>query len=154
MMTTTPAVDPAPVVPPIVKQVQVRLDPPRAFTAFTADFGRWWPLATHSVGGAASTVRFVDGQIVELTADGQRCVWGTVQRWDPPHLVAFSWHPGQDPEPHTDVTVEFVADGSGSLVSLTHSGWERIDAGADDLRGYHEGWDVVLSSYVAATSAS
>jgi hypothetical protein len=88
---TSPTTSAAPAIPPIVKNVHVPLDPPRAFTAFTADFGRWWPLATHSVGGATSTVGFVDDQIVEVTAD---------------------------------------------------------------LRGYHDGWDVVLSSYVAQTEAS
>jgi uncharacterized protein YndB with AHSA1/START domain len=151
-MTATPAT--SAVIPPIVKQVRVPLDPARAFAAFTDDFGRWWPLATHSVGGATSSVGFVDDQIVEVTADGQRCVWGTVHRWDPPHAVAFTWHPGQAADPHTDVLVEFAADDGAAVVTLTHSGWERVDAGAADLQGYHDGWDVVLTSYVESVASN
>lgn len=153
-MTTTPTADAAPVIPPIVKQVRVPLDVTRAFAAFTDDFGRWWPLATHSVGGASSAVSFVDEQIVEMTSDGRRCVWGTVQRWEPPHALAFTWHPGQETPPHTDVLVEFAAQDNGCLVTLTHSGWERVGASVDDLRGYHEGWDVVLGSYVTLTESA
>jgi uncharacterized protein YndB with AHSA1/START domain len=136
-----------PVVPPIRKQVWVPLPVEQAFTTFTDQIGQWWPLATHSVGGKTSSVSFVDGQIIEVTVAGQRCVWGTVRRWQPPHGLAFTWHPGADPEPCTDVAVDFVVDGDGCQVTLTHSGWERIDAGADDLASYVEGWDLVLGGY-------
>ena len=37
----------------------------------------------------------VGGQIVETLADGRTSVWGTVTTWDPPHHVAFTWHPGR-----------------------------------------------------------
>ncbi len=140
------------VVPPIRKRLRVPLPVQQAFTTFTDDIGQWWPLETHSVGGRTSSVSFVEGRIVEVTDAGQRCVWGTVRRWQPPHGLAFTWHPGADPEPCTDVAVDFVADGDGCLVTLTHSGWERVDAGADDMSSYLKGWDVVLGRYQEQTT--
>ncbi len=55
--------------------------PGRAFEVFTARFGDWWPLATHSVGAKeAAGVIFgagVGGMIVETLADGSTTAWGT-----------------------------------------------------------------------------
>jgi hypothetical protein len=43
-------------VPPIEKSVVVQCDPTRAFQAFTAEIGQWWPLQMFSVGhGKART---------------------------------------------------------------------------------------------------
>ena len=148
-MTSQPADAP---IPPIVKRVRVDLPVDGAFSLFTDQIGAWWPLATHSVGGAESTVAFADGQIVESMPDGRQCIWGTVLRWQPPNHLSFTWHPGQDPEPHTLVDVDFVAEGARCLVTLTHSGWERIElhdlAGLD---GYLQGWDLVLDRYLESS---
>src|SRR5262245_64229227 len=94
---------------PVLRAALVPVAPDRAFAAFTAEIGDWWPLETHSVGGAESAgVRMepgVGGRIVETLGDGAAAAWGTVTAWEPPDLVAFTWHPGRDPEPATEVTV-------------------------------------------------
>ncbi|MEV6281827.1 SRPBCC domain-containing protein [Kribbella sp. NPDC051770] len=136
---------------PLVKTVVVATTPDRAFTLFTADLGKWWPLATHSVRGEAATdVRLegaVGGQIIEYDATGPVGSWGTVSDWDPPHTVAFTWHPGTDPKQAGHVTVHFRALGDETEVELTHTGWERRPDGAEARTSYDTGWTFVLGHF-------
>ena len=79
---------------PVVKTVTVACTPEVAFQYFTADFGMWWPAATHSVVAHASqfkdkptTVIFeprVSGRIFERTRAGEEHSWGSVLVWQPP----------------------------------------------------------------------
>jgi uncharacterized protein YndB with AHSA1/START domain len=142
---------------PLRKTVAVPLEQARAFELFTARFGEWWPLATHSVGlDGALRVRFprqAGGPIVETARDGSTSVWGTVTRWDPPAAVCFTWHPGQPESRAGDIEVRFIPDGAGAtLVTLTHSGWGRRADGAAARLGYDSGWEPVLGAYGAAAA--
>lgn len=138
---------------PLVKQVLVRADVDRAFARFTAGLGDWWPRASHSVGGVESlSVTFeghVGGRIVESIRDGRVCVWGTVTAWEPPRRVAFTWHPGREPETAQDVEVRFEPHADGTRVVLVHTGFERLGAklGRVARRGYPLGWTYVLGLY-------
>jgi uncharacterized protein YndB with AHSA1/START domain/uncharacterized protein YciI len=133
--------------PPIRREILVDADPQAAFEIFTARLGRWWPVADKSVYGAGGTVAFAGGQIIERSADGQQVVWGTVTRWEPPAAVAFTWHPGYGSERASHVEVTFSADGTQTLVRLTHSGWEVFaDPGAARAE-YNQGWPTVLDRY-------
>jgi uncharacterized protein YndB with AHSA1/START domain len=136
---------------PLVKTVVVPTTPDRAFTLFTAELGRWWPLATHSVRGEQATdVRLegaVGGQIVEYDASGPVGSWGTVSDWDPPHTVSFTWHPGSDPKEAGHVTVRFTASSDGTEVELTHTGWERRPDGTTARENYDTGWTFVLRHF-------
>jgi hypothetical protein len=134
-------------IPPIRKEVLVDAGPAAAFDVFTAGIGRWWPVAGHSVHGAGGTVVFTGGQIVEESATGQRTVWGTVTRWEPPAAVAFTWHPGQAPERKSHVEVTFAAAGAQTLVTLVHSGWESFADPAAARANYDHGWPIVLGCY-------
>jgi hypothetical protein len=146
-------------VAPLRKTVVVPLDQSRAFELFTARFGEWWPLATHSVGlHDALLVRFpceAGGSIIETARDGANSVWGTVTKWDPPAAVRFTWHPGQPESWAGDIEVRFIPDGTisdgtvATVVELTHSGWERRADGATARRGYDSGWEPVLGAYGA-----
>jgi Activator of Hsp90 ATPase homolog 1-like protein len=136
---------------PLVKSVVVPATPDRAFELFTAELGRWWPLATHSVGEERATdVRLegaVGGQLVEYDADGPIGSWGTVSDWDPPRTVSFSWHPGTDPNQAGHVTVRFTEVVDGTQVELTHTGWEHRPDGARMRKSYDTGWDHILDLY-------
>jgi hypothetical protein len=148
---------PVPAQPPIVKTVRVPWDPAAAFRRFTAEIGTWWPLRTHSVGGTrAVAVRFeeqVGGRIVESVRSGEPCVWGTVTAWEEGTRVAFTWHPGQEPSVATQVDVRFEADGTGTRVTLTHTGWEAYGAKARRTRGaYGPGWEYVLAHFTDRTT--
>ena len=143
---------------PVRKTVTVPLDPSRAFELFTARFGEWWPLATHSVWlEDAALVRFpceAGGVITETMRDGSTCAWGTVTSWDPPAAVCFTWHPGQQESWAGDIEVHFTPDGAGrTVVTLTHSGWERRADGARARLGYDSGWEPVLAAFGAAAAA-
>jgi prepilin-type processing-associated H-X9-DG protein len=138
-------------IPPVRRQVVVPVPPEVAFTAWTAEIGAWWPLGKgHSVHGGNGTVAFVDGRLIEQSPDGT-AVWGSVVEWSPPDLLRITWHPGRDTTDHTDVTVRFAAvgDGTRTLVTLEHSGWERW-ADANAVRdGYANGWVTVIGEYAA-----
>lgn len=140
-------------IPPIRTVVAVGWSPEDAFERFTSQLGRWWPLATHSVGqDKADSVIFqgrVGGELIETWHDGTRSVWGTVVEWDPPRFVSFTWHPGRDPEGAQRLAVTFTPDGGGGTrVQLVHSGWETLGADAVEMRaGYVSGWAGVLGLY-------
>lgn len=144
---------------PIRKTMHVPLDPARAFEVFTAEMGAWWPLATHSVGQADATgVTFEagpEGRIIEQLADGTTSMWGTVIEWEPPHRLRFTWHPGTPTAEATEVEVRFSGQGTGTIVELVHSEWERRPDGADARSRYDSGWEPVFRRYLArATAAS
>lgn len=136
------------VIPAIVKTVVVPLPPERAFALFTDRIGEWWPLATHSVDGAAARGVTLDARaIVETKGDGTTTTWGEVLEWSPPDRVVMTWHPGEPAGPDsTTVAVSFTESDGGTLVRLEHSGW------ADTARhaNYSTGWDTVLGFFVGA----
>ena len=148
------------VYPPLRRSVTVSAPPEKAFRRFTAEMGSWWPLASHSVGQRdTETVAMegrVGGRIVERIRGGRECVWGTITAWEPPHRVAFTWHPGDDPARAQDIEVRFTplskgkAEGAATKtrVDLEHRGFERLGALAKRAyRGYPLGWTYVLGTY-------
>ena len=140
---------------PVVKTVTVACTPEEAFRYFTADFGMWWPAATHSVVAYASQFKDkpttvileprVSGRIFERTRAGEEHAWGSVLVWQPPRRVAFSFHPGRDDKEAQTVEVTFSAAPEGTSVVLTHSGWEKLSANARQARdSYNQGWERVF----------
>ena len=123
-----------------------------AFEVFTARLGRWWPLDELSVYGGDATVAFADGQIIESASDGRAAVWGMVTRWEPPDVVAFTWHPGQPAERASHVEVTFAAAAGQTLVTLEHAGWDVFADPAAAREEYEQGWPMVLDSYRDAVS--
>jgi hypothetical protein len=135
-------------VPPIVREVRVTCDQATTFALFTSHIGAWWPLATHSVHGPDASVAFEGDRLVERLGS-QVAVWGHVLAEDPPRSFRMTWHPGSNPADATEVGVEFLPDGDGTIVRLTHSGWERLAEGAARRERYDSGWVPVLSSFAA-----
>lgn len=139
---------------PVRRAVHVRCSAEDAFRHFTVGIGRWWPLETYGVYlDKAAGVDFTDGLLVERSADGKTSTWGEVTAWDPPRRLAFTWHPGGEPDDATSVTVDFFPDEDGTRVELTHTGWETYGDKAADIRGAYdapEGWASVLDRYRAA----
>ena len=138
---------------PIRKQLKVSLSVAKAFELFTAGIGKWWPLATHSVGEEQAATCFFEGwaggRIIEVLKDGSQSEWGRVLIWEPPHKVSFHWYPGRMPDTAQEVTVTFREIPTGSLVELVHGGWESLGERALARRdGYDTGWDYVLAKYI------
>lgn len=146
-------------VEPIRKIRHLPIDPERAFRLFTTGMGRWWPLTSHSIAGDdAIDVRFegrVGGRVVEITRDGTEHSWADVLAWDPPHRLVLSWHPTLDPVASSTLEVRFVPDAAGTVMHLTHDGWEEFGAadGAALRDRYGPGWDVVLERLEAGVAA-
>jgi len=138
---------------PVVKTVLVAASPDYAFEVFTTRLGDWWPLARYSVDGPKAKGVVLDcrhgGEVVETTGDGSREVWGTVLEWAPPDRLVLTWHPGQPADEATRVEVAFVAEGTSTRVTLTHTGWEGRGAGAAARASYDSGWVAVLERFVA-----
>ena len=148
-----------PAVPPLRREVLVDADRDLAFRVFTDRIGAWWPLGDHSVHGEGGSVTFVDpgvgARIVESKPDAEDAVWGTVTRWEPPGLVAFTWHPGTSDAAASRVTVTFEETDGKTLVTLEHAGWEVFgDLAAQAREEYDHGWPVVLGRFVEAAATA
>ena len=134
---------------PVRREILVAAAPERAFDLFTGRIGAWWRLARFSVFEHDNDVAFEEGRIVERATDGRESVWGTVTEWEPPLAVAFTWHPGYGQEHATDVRVTFEASGAETLVTLVHTGWERMDDPYASAAEYEQGWPDVLAAFSA-----
>ena len=143
---------------PVKVSVTVSRPPEVVFRAFTEEMSAWWPVETHSF--AASILKGkvratavilegrVGGRIYERMSDGREADWGVVLAWEPPSRVLFSWKPNLRPDPHTEVEVRFVPDGSGTRVELEHRGWDRLGkAGVEWRKEYETGWRGVLRAF-------
>lgn len=143
---------------PVRHAVEVALDAARAFELFIDQIDTWWPLASHSVGGARATGCYFEGRaggrVFETLEDGGLQLWGTVSEWDPPARVVFSWHPGRDATTAQEVELVFIELGGRTRVELCHRGWEALgDRAAEARDRYHSGWPGVLAGYVARAKA-
>ena len=136
---------------PVRKVRRLGLPPDEAFHLFTDRIGTWWPLESHSIGGArAAGVRFegrVGGQVVELTTTGAEHPWADVLEWESPTRVVLSWHPTVEIVAATIVEVRFEPEADGCRLQLEHRDWEAFGEGlGHELRNsYEPGWDVVLA---------
>ena len=148
------------VVPPVIKVVEYAGTPEQAFTRFTAEFGVWWPLATHSLARKTEGVSVAfenlepGGQLVERWSTGEAHVWGTITAIDPHVRIAFTWHVGRKENQAQLIELTFEATAPGrTRVQLVHSGWEALgETAATRRHEYHEGWNIVLSRYAAGTT--
>jgi hypothetical protein len=143
---------------PVRKELKVPLSMERTFELFTAGIGKWWPLATHSVGHEQAETCFLEGwvggRIIEVLKDGSQSEWGRVLAWEPFRKVSFQWYPGREPDTAQEVTVTFGEIPGGCLVELIHTGWETLDdKGPARRNGYDTGWDYVLAKFIVAANS-
>ena len=127
-----------------------------AFAVWTARIGTWWP-ADHTVSGSPERVEMqcaVGGRIYERSAEGVEHDWGRVTAWEPPHLLAYTWHLGTDPRAATDVEIRFSAVGEArARVEIEHRGWERLGGAANEWRDRNRiGWQTLLPHFRTATT--
>ncbi|HVZ43802.1 MAG TPA: SRPBCC domain-containing protein [Ramlibacter sp.] len=144
-------------IPPVDHCVNVPLSVEDAFDLFTKRLALWWPLSTHSCAqGDAVDVEFeprVGGRVLEHDKKGARHVWGTLLEWNPPHVLAMTWHPGQAEDQATRLKVSFTAKGASTDVRILHDGWEARGAEGGEWRGeYEKGWAAVMQRYVDAAA--
>lgn len=114
----------------------------------------WWPLETHSVGQERSQSVVFEGRrggrITRSSRVGRRRSGGRSPKTPPPRRVAFTWHPGREPDSAQTLEVRFSAVDDGTRVDLVHDGWERFGEGAREMRDeYDRGWTYVLGPFSA-----
>ena len=134
---------------PIRESVRVDCPIEEAFQLFTERFDEWWPLASHSVAGAEAESCAIEpwagGRIFERTRSGEEREWGCVTAWDPPHRVAFTWHPAARADRDQVVDVEFRVEADGTRVTLTHCGWHQTGAQACAQQAHYTAqWSNIL----------
>jgi uncharacterized protein YndB with AHSA1/START domain len=129
----------------VVTAIEIAAPPERVFRALTErDQALQWGggkdfQITHwemdaRVGGKwrlVSKQRAAQGQIVEH--------FGEIIRFDPPHLLEYSWYANWHPDPkhRTIVRWDLTPTPTGTRLTVTHSGLAPL-AGA--AQGYGEGW--------------
>lgn len=140
----------------VTKSIIVELDTERAFRLWTEQTASWWP-AGHSLSGDPKTEVIIEGKVggrfYERASNGVEYEWGSVEIWEPPHRLAFSWYLGSNRELPTRVTVQFVslADNQTRL-ELEHRGPELIgQLWWSRKRIFDTAWDKVLANFVALT---
>jgi uncharacterized protein YndB with AHSA1/START domain len=139
----------------VALEVEHRFAAPRdrVFDAWTNPevLKRWWR-ASDTWGTPLAEVDAREGGSYRLSmkTDGGEVhtVFGEYREVTPPERLAFTWTWEEGPGPvmagseSTLVVVEFLEDGDGTLVKLTHSGFAN-----EELKGMHEhGWQGVLAS--------
>ena len=113
---------------PIVQTVWVDCPADEAFRLFTEGLGEWWPLADYSLTGDPAECGIepeLGGSIFERAANGEQEDWGTIIAWEPPVRLEFTWRPGRTEDREETVQVEFEVEAGGTLVTVTHRGWQR-----------------------------
>ncbi len=139
---------------PLSYRIEVPCNQEKAFTVFTKDMTKWWPLdkramSMYATGKPAKSIE-VDGRagghVVEIGADGSEHHWGTFTAYDPFEYLAMDFHMGLPPEQSGTVAVTFIAvDATRTVVELVHSNWEGYGDKADMMySGYGSSWHMLF----------
>ena len=145
---------------PIEETVALPLPPERAYAVFKDEFGAWWPgdytysgpggLQAISLGAAAGDL------CTEIGPHGFRVDWGRMLDVEPSRRLRFLWQiaddrtPRPDPAASSEVEVVFEPDPGGSIVRLTHSGFERYGEGGVRYRAEmaaEYGWPLIMAKF-------
>jgi uncharacterized protein YndB with AHSA1/START domain len=130
----------------------VRCSVEHAFAVFTARIDAWWPSGHRHLPDARLTLEGrVGGRFFERGADGREHELGEVTRWEPPHRVAYTWHPGALTRP-TAVEVRFSAQGATTRVEVTHAEGDANlgEAWPTRAQKFDAAWRHVLPAFAAA----
>ena len=148
---------------PIVKTIEVPCTQQKAFDIFV-DMQSWWPLeqrsmSTMRVGAPAKRVEVdarLGGEIQEVMANDETCLWGTFRVFDPHAHLQLDFHMGLPSDQTGQVDVHFrPLTATSTQVELVHSNWEGYgDMAEMMLKGYGGSWDLLfVDAYASACAA-
>jgi len=141
---------------PIVRSVQVKAAPARAFELFINHMHAWWPKGRTIGEHDHETITIepkTGGRWYERDAKGNETIWGKVLAWDPPGRLLLGWQINSkwnhDPDFLTEVELTFVPlDGGGTLVTLEHRDLERFGDDAEKhAAALGGGWPTHLAQF-------
>jgi uncharacterized protein YndB with AHSA1/START domain len=149
---------------PVRKSIRVNASPSRAFEAFTAGLGRWWPrdkgIGQLPMKAAVMETR-LGGRWYELAEDGTQTNIGRIIVWEPPQRFVVTWEINSQWKPDTtvssEVEVQFIPDGANvTRVELEHRKFERLGAeGGESVRtAVDGGWPTTLQRFRNEVEAS
>ena len=143
---------------PIIRSVEVRAAPARAFELFVSRMGDWWPRGK-TIGKTAHARIVVEprvgGRWFEIDDAGAETLWGRVLAWDPPGRLLLGWQLNTawtyDADFLTEVELTFAGlPSGGTRVTLEHRNLERFGADAEARRASLDGgWPTRLADFVA-----
>jgi uncharacterized protein YndB with AHSA1/START domain len=141
---------------PVLRTVQVKAAPARAFDLFATHMAHWWPKG-RTIGTAPHVAIIIEpragGQWFERDADGNETHWGKVLAWEPPSRLLLGWQINSqwhyDPDLLTELELTFApAEGGGTLVTLEHRNMERFGAdAASHAERLGGGWPTHLTAF-------
>ena len=147
----------------IVKTIEVKATPERAFDVFASHMGEWWH-KEHSIADGTTQQDVIieprnGGRWFELGADGSEHPWGHVIAYDPPRRLLLAWQLNRDfafdPDLVTEVEVRFEPTGRGTRVHFEHRLLERMGEGvAEQFEAMHGGWEMLLELFTAHANAA
>jgi uncharacterized protein YndB with AHSA1/START domain len=121
----------------------VAVPPDAAFTAFTADIGRWWRRAPRFGGSLAprGELRFEGkegGALIEHDeAGGRRFELGRFRVWEPGKRLVLTFRPSDfAADEATEVEVRFTPHRGGTRVVLEHRGLNALRKDHPFRRGF------------------
>jgi hypothetical protein len=134
----------------VVKSVNLRCAPDRAFSLFTEHAGRWWPADRRHLKDLLPTAIRIEptGRFFERSSDGAEIELGVARVFEPPRRLLIDWYSGTGPAHPTRVEVRFEAIDTGTRVTVTHSpGLAGPEAFGRHAAGYARSWDLVLAAW-------
>lgn len=137
----------------VTARILVQASPAKAFQVFVERINDWWPLEGYSFapdGTAPDVMHFVPelgGKLYERFANGEEFQIGEVTVWQPGERFGFTWK-GEAYAAATQVDVTFEPAAGGTLLTLTHRGWDATGL-PEFVPVYEAGWPRVLAFFAA-----
>ena len=134
------------------EKIDIVADQVTVFNVYVDRIDEWWPRRgakfRYSFAPDTTEPRHIrmeserGGRFYEEFADGSEYTIGSVEVYDPPHEIVYSWQAPDWPEP-TRVRVRFVQSGDTTTVMVEHTGFP--DDGTAE--GYSEGLREILGIF-------
>jgi uncharacterized protein YndB with AHSA1/START domain len=142
------------------QSIEIEAAVERVFGAYVEEINKWWPwqgkdnsYSWAPEGVEPSEIHFeprAGGRYYERFADGSEYVIGQIKVYEPPHKLSFSWQGRDWPPGESLFELSFEAQGEGTLLTLTHSGFEIFGDEADEMvQGYTMGSAEILGFFKA-----
>lgn len=134
----------------VVKSVDLRCAPERAFALFTEHAGQWWPADRRHLKDDVPTVIRIEatGRFFERSSDGIEVELGVARTFEPARRLVLDWYPGTGPSNPTEVEVTFEAIVTGTRITVTHGlGKAAPEAFGRNAPAYARSWDGVLAAW-------
>lgn len=135
-------------VPDIEESCVVPRETGEAFSGFHEYPHLWWP-EDFSTFGEGMHPEFEGGSLTETSVDEEKALWATVREVRAGELLVLDWFLGHGASVPTDVEVRFepAAAGTGTSVTLVHTGFGRLPDGADVRERMAGQWRNALQRY-------